>query len=280
MFELQSRNVPFTRGETALLFVDLQRQFLIPGLDPHHPELGPDHYFYRRIREIVLPNAARLMRSSRAAKVEVMYTIIESLTKDGRDRSLDHKLSDIHLPKGHPDARVVDEIAPEEDDIVLPKTFRRLQFDKYRLRSAEPRRSCAHRIWLRHGPVRRYGGPRRGRQRLSCHARGRRLRNNERRAARCGSAGVRRLCAASTTPPTFWRGWRRCNDEPAWTELVPIATSDLCAITRGRSVAAAKLERIATQGVGWVPANSSLTPFDLIADPNPWGSRGDLRADS
>jgi biuret amidohydrolase len=122
MSEFYSRNVPFARGETALLFVDLQRQFLIPGLDTSHPELGPDHYFYHRIREIVLPNAARLMHAARAAKVEVMYTIIESLTKDGRDRSLDHKLSDIHLPKGHPDARVVDEIAPEEDDIVLPKT--------------------------------------------------------------------------------------------------------------------------------------------------------------
>ena len=65
--------------------------------------------------------------------------------------------------------------------------------------------------------------------------------------------------------------------EPARTEIVTIATSDLCGITRGRSVAAAKLERIATQGVGWVPANSSLTPFDVIANPNPWGSRGDLR---
>ncbi len=65
--------------------------------------------------------------------------------------------------------------------------------------------------------------------------------------------------------------------EPARTEIVTIATSDLCGVTRGRSVAAAKLERIAAQGVGWVPANSSLTPFDVIADPNPWGSRGDLR---
>lgn len=65
--------------------------------------------------------------------------------------------------------------------------------------------------------------------------------------------------------------------EPARTPLVTIATTDLCAITRGRSVAAAKLEKVAAQGVGWVPANASLTPFDIIADPNPWGSRGDLR---
>ena len=65
--------------------------------------------------------------------------------------------------------------------------------------------------------------------------------------------------------------------EPARTPLVTIATTDLCAITRGRSISAASLKETATRGVGWVPANSSLTPFDIIADPNPWGSQGDLR---
>jgi biuret amidohydrolase len=122
MKQALSRDVAFIRNETALLFVDLQRQFLIPGLEPAHPEMGADHYFYRRIREVVLPNAVRLMRAARASGIEVVYTIIESLTKDGRDRSLDHKLSNIHLPKGHPDARVIEDIAPAEDDIVLPKT--------------------------------------------------------------------------------------------------------------------------------------------------------------
>jgi len=122
MKETLSRDVAFVRDETALLFVDLQRQFLIPGLEPAHPEMGADHYFYRRIREVVLPNAVRLMRAARVAGIEVVYTIIESLTKDGRDRSLDHKLSNIHLPRGHPDARVIEDIAPGEDDIVLPKT--------------------------------------------------------------------------------------------------------------------------------------------------------------
>jgi nicotinamidase-related amidase len=120
--EFLSRDVAFVRRETALLFVDLQRQFLIPGLDPSHPDMGGDHYFYRRVRETVLPNAVRLMKAARAAGIEVLYTVIESLTMDGRDRSLDHKLSNIHIPKGHPDARVIDDIAPREDDIVLRKT--------------------------------------------------------------------------------------------------------------------------------------------------------------
>ena len=59
--------------------------------------------------------------------------------------------------------------------------------------------------------------------------------------------------------------------------LVTIATTDFTATTRGRSIPAARLDRVAETGVGWVPANASLTPFDIIADESPWGSRGDLR---
>ncbi|MBC8038313.1 MAG: glutamine synthetase [Rhizobiales bacterium] len=59
--------------------------------------------------------------------------------------------------------------------------------------------------------------------------------------------------------------------------LVAIVTTDICAITRGRSVVESKLEKIAAAGVGWLQANLSLTPFNSIAHPNPWGSSGDLR---
>lgn len=60
-------------------------------------------------------------------------------------------------------------------------------------------------------------------------------------------------------------------------ELVQIVTTDLVALTRGRSVAADDEASWRRGGVGWVPANSALTPFGTIADPNPWGSSGDLR---
>jgi glutamine synthetase len=63
----------------------------------------------------------------------------------------------------------------------------------------------------------------------------------------------------------------------AFRPLVTIATTDFGAITRGRPVFEDGLERAARSGIGWVPANSSLTPFNSIADPNPWGSSGDLR---
>ncbi|MFO5802085.1 hypothetical protein ACLBSQ_33520, partial [Klebsiella pneumoniae] len=37
------------------------------------------------------------------------------------------------------------------------------------------------------------------------------------------------------------------------------------------------LEEQLASGCGWVPANSSLTPQDLIDEGSPWGSHGDLR---
>ncbi len=59
--------------------------------------------------------------------------------------------------------------------------------------------------------------------------------------------------------------------------LVTFVTTDYAGITRGRSIAASGYTPGQKKTLGWVPANMSLTPFDLIADPNPWGSSGDLR---
>lgn len=64
---------------------------------------------------------------------------------------------------------------------------------------------------------------------------------------------------------------------PAHEPLVTFVTTDYAGITRGRSIAASAYVPGQKKTVGWVPANMSLTPFDLIADPNPWGSSGDLR---
>jgi nicotinamidase-related amidase len=48
--------------------------------------------------------------------------VIESLTADGRDRSLDYKISGFHVPKGSWDAQVLEAVAPTADEMVLPKT--------------------------------------------------------------------------------------------------------------------------------------------------------------
>jgi glutamine synthetase len=60
-------------------------------------------------------------------------------------------------------------------------------------------------------------------------------------------------------------------------ELVALVCCDLGAIVRGRSVLAAELDEHLHAGIGWVPANHALTPLGPVAEPNPFGSTGDLR---
>jgi glutamine synthetase len=60
-------------------------------------------------------------------------------------------------------------------------------------------------------------------------------------------------------------------------ELLALVCCDLGAIVRGRSVFASELAHHLEAGVGWVPANHALTPLGPVAEPNPFGSTGDLR---
>jgi ureidoacrylate peracid hydrolase len=124
-----SREIAIVPEQAALLFVDVQRfnarpdggEYRAAGLSPAEAR-ARYHYLFDRLEGTVLPNMQRLQRGCRNAGVEVLYTVIESLTLDGRDRSLDYKITGFNVPKGSPDARMVDEIAPQGDEIVLPKS--------------------------------------------------------------------------------------------------------------------------------------------------------------
>lgn len=101
---------------TALLLVDVQNAVVNDRQAAIRPE------FDAVARTIVLPNLVKLVGASRAARLEIIYTVMANLTRDGRDRSLDYKLSGISIAKGSWDARVLDVVAPGEDELVLPKT--------------------------------------------------------------------------------------------------------------------------------------------------------------
>ncbi len=73
------------------------------------------------------------------------------------------------------------------------------------------------------------------------------------------------------------RHGRQASAELSAADLVALVCCDLGAIVRGRSLFASELERLLDTGVGWVPANHALTPLGPIAEPNPFGSIGDLR---
>ncbi len=124
-----SREVPVVPDRTALLVIDLQRLtcradgglYSEAGLSPAQAR-EQEAYFFDRLDDVVLPNVRRLQEACRAAGAEVLFTVIRSLTADGRDRGLDYRITGFHVPPGSPDGEVVDAVAPVGDEMVLPKT--------------------------------------------------------------------------------------------------------------------------------------------------------------
>jgi ureidoacrylate peracid hydrolase len=122
-----SREIPIEPAHTAVLFVDVQNynctwdggEYAALGAAEKQQRFG---YFFQNLHAQALPNMVRLQQACRRADIEVTYTLIESLTADGRDRSLDYKITGFNVPKGSPDARMVAELTPSEDEILFPKT--------------------------------------------------------------------------------------------------------------------------------------------------------------
>lgn len=112
--------------KTALLSVDMQNSEWSPERMAKAKLPGAKEAPYRSIMEKIqnqlIPNQQRLQAAARKAGIEVIYTTIESYTLDGRDRSLDHKISNLFCPKGSWEAKVIKEVGPEPNDIVIPKT--------------------------------------------------------------------------------------------------------------------------------------------------------------
>ena len=120
------RERPIVPARTALLNVDMQNGEFNADLLGRSREPGTRESkksaFYERLADTVIPNQARLQAAARTAGIEVIFTVIESLTQDGRDRSLDHKISDLHFPKGSWEAKVIEAVGPRGDEIIVPKT--------------------------------------------------------------------------------------------------------------------------------------------------------------
>src|SRR5436190_1549927 len=88
-------------ARTALLVIDVQNGTFNEAEQTIRPE------FYGNARDVVIPNLVKIIAACRANGTEVIYTVIENLTRDGRDRSLDYKLSDFFFAKGSWEGRVL-----------------------------------------------------------------------------------------------------------------------------------------------------------------------------
>ena len=105
---------------TALLIMDLQYYFAMPKIGQHlTTDVEDKPYYFERIKQVVVPNIQDLQRN---ASIEIIYSVVESATLNGRERSSAHKAAGFHVPKGSFEGKVLDSISPRENEIVIPRT--------------------------------------------------------------------------------------------------------------------------------------------------------------
>jgi nicotinamidase-related amidase len=117
----------FAFADTALVVVDMQygdahRDY---GLLLSKRDAGQTQVveaYAGRLDRLVVPNIQRLQAAFRAHGGEVVFVRIESLTQDGRERSAEHRVKEIHFPPGSKEGAILDEIGPRGDELVLSKT--------------------------------------------------------------------------------------------------------------------------------------------------------------
>ena len=128
MTQPTSREIEIEPEHTVLLFVDVQKYNCTwEGGEYAHlsaAETGgtATAISFAPSGNRHFPTWCACRQACRRAGIEVTYTVIESMTADGRDRSLDYKITGFNVPKGSPDAQMVDELAPGADEMVFPKT--------------------------------------------------------------------------------------------------------------------------------------------------------------
>ncbi|WP_455206667.1 cysteine hydrolase family protein [Kaarinaea lacus] len=112
----------------ALMVIDIQFLDAAPGhavfADAANSGVPVEaqEYYFKRLDHVVLPNVRRLQDAFRDLKLEVIHTRIQSLTRDGRDRSVGHKRLGLHAPPGSKDAEFLPEVAPKGDELIINKT--------------------------------------------------------------------------------------------------------------------------------------------------------------
>ena len=126
-------STPQALRRSAVLVIDVQRHCSLPDTGCWAGVARDEQqYFFDRV-DVMTANIARVLAAARAnGQTERVFTVIESLTQDGRDLSVDYKLTRngetgacrLLVPKGSDGAQVLPAVAPiaSLNEIVLPKT--------------------------------------------------------------------------------------------------------------------------------------------------------------
>lgn len=122
---LREKNIDTERPDSvAVCFIDVQHYTCSRSsvLYTSQPERDFE-YFFDRLERVCRKNWALLVAKAREAHIHVFTCVIQSFRKDGKDRGLDYRLSGFQVQPGSVDARpFIPELAPQENEICLPKT--------------------------------------------------------------------------------------------------------------------------------------------------------------
>lgn len=115
-------DAPVVAERTALVDVDVQH-FQVYGLAERVREagLGEVYAYYNGQVSRILPKIRELKEECRRAGIEVIHVRCASYTGDGRDCSPLFRSVDVKASGTEQDAKVVDEVGPEGDEIVVSK---------------------------------------------------------------------------------------------------------------------------------------------------------------
>tara|TARA_R110002096_G_scaffold4501_29_gene21255 strand:+ start:8204 stop:8935 length:732 start_codon:yes stop_codon:yes gene_type:complete len=126
--ENPKREKDLRNRDTALLCIDMQYLDAAEGhglfrdYEKSPIPLEEMQYYFSQLRDTVLPNVHNLQNCFRFHDLEVIHVRIQSLTRDGRDRSKGHKRLELHAAPGSGEACFLEEVAPVGDEIVINKT--------------------------------------------------------------------------------------------------------------------------------------------------------------
>ncbi|CAN5771324.1 cysteine hydrolase [soil metagenome] len=115
------------RSKTAVLVIDVQH------MNAHRDgkygrwarEQGIEdqvEWYFSRVEQVTVPSIKTLIKAARDAGIEVIYSQVASLTQDGREMGWRYKAWQMTDHVDSREARILEELAPQANDLVITKT--------------------------------------------------------------------------------------------------------------------------------------------------------------
>lgn len=119
--------IALERNKTALLVIDVQ--YMNAHRDGKYGRWAKEQgiedqidWYFSRLEQLTVPSIKSLIQAARQAGIEVIYSQVASLTEDGREMGWRYKAWQMTDHVNSKEARILEELAPQPNDLVITKT--------------------------------------------------------------------------------------------------------------------------------------------------------------